>query len=89
LSNSIRAKAKNFIIEFKKIKQQGLTISLLDDGKGIPDKNLSKIFDFGFTTSSGSGLGLYHVKQILGKISCEIVVNNRMKHGVEFILNFK
>jgi signal transduction histidine kinase len=39
-----------------------------DDGKGIEQRNLSKIFDLGYTTTNGSGLGLYHVKQIVGKM---------------------
>jgi signal transduction histidine kinase len=89
LSNSIRAKAKTFTVEFKKSKNDPLIISIRDDGKGIPDNNLKKIFDFGFTTTSGSGLGLFHVKQILEKMSCDISVNSKLKQGVEFILKFK
>jgi signal transduction histidine kinase len=89
LNNSVRAKSKNFIIEFSKNKDIPLIVSFKDDGKGVPDTNLSKLFDFGFTTTSGSGLGLYHVKEILTRLSCEIEVNNKVEKGVQFILNFK
>lgn len=89
LSNSIRAKARNFTIEFQKSKNDPLIVKIKDDGKGIPDSNLERIFDFGFTTTSGSGLGLFHVKQVLEKMSCEVSVNNKIKKGVEFILKFK
>lgn len=89
LSNSIRAKAKNFIVEFKKDSNEDLILSLKDDGIGIPSTNKEKIFDFGFTTTSGSGLGLFHIKQILDNMSCSIEVNNKLKKGVEFIINLK
>jgi signal transduction histidine kinase len=89
LSNSIRAKAKHFTIEFKRNDNEGLVISLKDDGKGIINDHLNRIFDFGFTTTSGSGLGLFHIKQIMDKMKAAITVNNRLKQGVEFIINFK
>lgn len=89
LNNSIRAKAKTFYIELKKDKHFPLIINIRDDGKGISDLNKNKIFDFGFTTTSGSGLGLYHVKKILTEMSCDITVNNKIERGVEFILKFR
>ena len=84
LSNSIRAKAKNFTIEFTQNSQEEFLIKFVDDGNGISDENVSKIFEFGFTTTSGSGLGLFHVKDIAKKLNAEITVNHKIKKGVEF-----
>jgi len=74
---------------FKDVTNAGISIAALtsggfvhinysDNGKGIPEENLSKIFDPFFTTDKqeGSGLGLHIVYNIItqklkGTISCE------------------
>lgn len=86
LSNSIRAKAKHFDIVFSESRNGGLEITFADDGKGIPDQDLDKIFGFGFTTTSGSGLGLFHVMEIVKKMGGKLVVDNKRTKGVRFIL---
>jgi len=86
LSNSIRAKATSFNVSINKNSEENLEISFKDDGIGIPDENINKIFDFGFTTTSGSGLGLYHVNDIIKKINGNLHVDNKQKKGVKFIL---
>jgi len=65
-----------------------LVMKFTDNGKGL-DKNIvdaSAIFKQGFTTTSGSGLGLYHVKQILEKIGLGIKVNDQITKGFELII---
>ncbi len=47
-----------------------------------------KIFDCGYTTTDGSGLGLTHVKEIINKIGGEIKINNTLAQGVEMIIIF-
>lgn len=86
ISNSIRANAENFNIILEKTKANDLEITFRDDGIGIPDKNLNKIFRFGFTTTSGSGLGLHHVQQIVKNLNGHVEVNNKQKKGVKFII---
>ena len=68
LSNSLKGGAKNFIIEFSQ-KGECLEIHVKDDGKGL-DKSITTptdIFQKGFTTTNGSGIGLYSVSQTLEK----------------------
>lgn len=63
-----------------------------DDGRGIKEENISKVFNPFFTTNrenGGSGLGLNIIYNIVttklnGKITCE----NKTK-GVEFIITFE
>ncbi len=65
-------------------------LSFCDDGNGIKDNIIENIFDFGFTTSRrGSGIGLYHVREIIEKLNGKIEVNNKINKGVEFIISFK
>jgi len=64
-----------------------MTIS--DNGKGILPKNVDKIFEAGFSTTDGSGLGLYHVKDILRKTGGSIKVNPEFEDGAEFKVKFR
>lgn len=43
-----------------------------DDGGGIPDAKVKHIFDRGYTTTNGSGLGLFYVKKLIGQNNGEI-----------------
>lgn len=65
-------------------------IEISDSGRGIPDENLEKIFDPGFTTKSsgvGTGLGLSIVYQIIeahkGHIKAESIVNKGSKFTID------
>jgi len=88
ISNSIKARAKNVGIGIKILDQDTLELRIRDDGIGIPDEDLTKIFDFGFSTTGGSGIGLYHVKEIVEEYGT-ITVNNHLDKGVEFVVRVK
>jgi signal transduction histidine kinase len=67
-----------------------LKVTVQDDGRGFsPDiTDLARIFEKGFTTSSGSGLGLYHVAQILDDLGGSIVAE-RAPGGAKFTIRIK
>lgn len=89
INNSSKNRASMVEITWSK-SGNSVQLSYKDDGKGIPDNILDNIFDFGFTTSRrGSGIGLYHVKEIIESLNGTITVNNRLSKGVEFIISFK
>lgn len=89
LNNSLKAKARNVSVNWKSINSSEIELHIKDDGIGIPDKNLDKVFDARFTTTNGSGLGLYHTKEVIEKLGGKININNKLKQGVEFIIKFK
>jgi signal transduction histidine kinase len=89
LNNSLKAKAKNVSVNWKSINSSEIELHIKDDGIGIPDKNLDKVFDARFTTTNGSGLGLYHTKEVIEKLGGKITINNKHNQGVEFIIKFK
>jgi signal transduction histidine kinase len=65
-------------------------MSFIDNGNGITENIICHIFDFGFTTSRrGSGIGLYHTKEIIENLHGTIRANNKLDKGVEFIIIFK
>ncbi len=64
IQNSKKANAKN--IHFKlNVKNDIFDMLVVDDGNGIQKDNIDKIFDFGFTTTNGSGMGLSSVKKTI------------------------
>jgi len=85
ISNSINANANQINIRINVLDEKTLEVKITDDGEGIKDKDLGKIFDFGFSTRGGPGIGLYHVRKILKKYGT-ISVNNRLEKGVEFTI---
>lgn len=60
-------------------------ISFKDTGKGIPSHELSKIFDFYFTTKErGTGIGLSFAQQIVEEHGGRIQVTSIVGKGTEF-----
>jgi PAS domain S-box-containing protein len=63
-------------------------ISVMDTGLGIPEENLSKIFEPYFTTkATGSGLGLTLVFKIIREHQGEISVKSREGEGTSFTIS--
>jgi signal transduction histidine kinase len=88
LSNSRRANASKIEVSFSRHENE-LVMIFRDNGKGIEEKNHTKIFDYGFTTTEGSGLGMSHISEIITKIGGSIRLNRSYKDGAEFIINLK
>ncbi|MDR0388349.1 MAG: PAS domain S-box protein [Treponema sp.] len=64
-----------------------IQIAICDTGTGIPDENLSKIFEPYFTTKdTGSGLGLTLVFKIIKEHKGEVSVKSRQGEGSCFII---
>jgi signal transduction histidine kinase len=62
-------------------------ISFSDNGIGIDDKNLTKIFDMFYRAteqSDGSGIGLYIVKNAVDKLGGQINVASKVDQGTRF-----
>jgi len=89
ISNSSKHGATMVELTWSKT-ENSVQLSFKDDGKGITDNILDNVFDFGFTTSRrGSGIGLYHVKEIIENLNGTIKINNKIDKGVEFIISLK
>jgi signal transduction histidine kinase len=85
ISNSMKAGARHIDVKIDVLDGNVMELRIKDDGIGIRNEDLDKIFDFGFSTTGGSGIGLYHVKKIVEEYG-SITVNNRLDKGVEFIV---
>lgn len=88
VSNSKRAKASWIKFELSPLDRSGLLIRVSDNGRGIaPSTNSKRIFEMGYTTTQGSGLGLYHVRQVLGEMGGSIELEGgSADKGLSFII---
>lgn len=90
LNNAFNAEATKVEISWSEYSSDEILLKVTDNGIGIPEKNLDKVFEFRFTTTNGSGLGLYHANEMMDKMKGKIeVTNNQNKPGVTFSLKFK
>ncbi|MCR1024873.1 ATP-binding protein [Cellulophaga baltica] len=83
-SNSRKAKATEVTLEWKKDKTH-LLLYFRDNGNGIPIEISKNIFKFRYSKTDGSGIGLYHVKDILKKYKSNIEFLNS-SNGAEFLI---
>jgi len=90
LSNSKKDEinARNITINFFKDKDT-LLMEYVDDGKGLNSSIVDpdSIFDIGVSTTKGSGLGMYHIKELLSKMKSTVSVEIQ-KQGIKFLIRF-
>ena len=86
--NDLEKEESTISIDIKMQKQMA-RIVITDNGEGIEQEALSKIFDMFYRASQsarGAGLGLYVVKEIVNKLNGKIAVESRLGNGSKFII---
>lgn len=82
--------ASQINIKLEKLKDE-FNIIIEDDGPGIPEEALNKVFDKFYrvpgSPTGGTGLGLSIVKSIVELHQGSIQVNNVVPHGARFIIS--
>ena len=92
LSNAIKYSDASKTEKFIKIKtyliNDGFAIEVEDNGIGIKEKSLEKIFDMFYAANHdlGSGLGLYIVKETVAILGGTISVSSEFNVGSKFIV---
>jgi PAS domain S-box-containing protein len=64
----------------------GLKLFYEDNGVGVPYANKSKLFEVGFTTGNGTGLGLYLVKKMMEVYGWTIAEEGEPGKGAKFVI---
>jgi signal transduction histidine kinase len=67
----------------------GVVIEVSDNGPGIPPEHLENIFKMFFRATdrtSGSGLGLYIVKETVHRLNGEVTVTSQLDKGTTFTI---
>lgn len=75
VSNARKAKASRIRFALSPMGKDGLSILVSDNGNGLArGVDRDRIFELGYTTTRGSGLGLYHVRQVLGEMGGSVAL---------------
>ncbi|MBD5544172.1 MAG: sensor histidine kinase [Lachnospiraceae bacterium] len=86
--NSRKANASKLQIIFENDGNNN-DIIWLDDGYGLKeDVNNTKVFEQGFTTTNGTGIGLYTVKKYAKKMNAIVIVDEEWKDGFKLLMRF-
>lgn len=75
-------------VEVLKENNSGV-LRVKDRGKGVPKEIREKIFEEGFTTGKGTGMGLYIVKKLVEIYGGEVRVYDNVPHGAIFEVRLK
>ena len=91
LTNAIKARATSFELIFQEHNDK-IVITISDNGKGL-EKSISNpesVFEKGFTTTNGSGLGLFNIRSFVqNQLGGSIELDNTVATTGKFILKIK
>lgn len=94
LSNAIKYSENSTIILEATLINNHVTLSVKDEGRGISAKDLPRVFERGFTSTSfhddsaSSGIGLYLVNELKKALKVTVKINSELNNGTEVIFTF-
>ncbi|GJM28462.1 MAG: hypothetical protein DHS20C17_10970 [Cyclobacteriaceae bacterium] len=93
ISNAVKYRStrpeQSYIVVETIVDNDKAIVSISDNGQGIPESKLSSIFDMfvrATESNQGSGLGLYIVKNVVGKLGGKVSVQSEQHSGTTFRL---
>jgi signal transduction histidine kinase len=94
LDNAIKYSGKDSFVLIKVFREENnITLQVIDEGKGIPTAEQTKIFEKFYRgiqrQTKGTGLGLYLTKKIVRQHNGSIVVKDNIPQGCIFEMKFK
>ncbi len=87
VSNAKKSRSSKIDFILNKESPGVITIDIIDNGKGVNKEILevNRVFEKGFTTTDGSGLGLYHSKKQLENMGGELtLIDEQPTRGAHF-----
>ena len=88
IQNSQKGKATKIIFDFL-IDADYFVLTVEDDGCGIAKYNLDNIFQLGYTTTDGSGIGLFNIKETIKQMNGTIDVESEVNKGTKFTIRLR
>jgi signal transduction histidine kinase len=88
VANAKKARATEVRFVITHPARHTIHVLVHDNGRGFDKRitDLDRVFEKGFTTTDGSGLGLFHVKQVLGEMKGTIEARKTNSQGAEFLI---
>lgn len=90
VGNAIKANATKLRIVADDTLEGQHILKFIDNGDGIDEsvKDIDSLFEFGVTTTSGSGLGLFYAKKYMEDIKGNIEIETNEDKGIAVVLKF-
>lgn len=95
IANSVKYAKENLILTFEGSSfDNGCSLSVSDNGIGITEADIPRIFDKGFTGENGrkfgksTGIGLYLCRKLCRKMNMEISVASSLENGTTVKIMF-
>ena len=91
VGNAIKANATKLRIVVDDTLKEHHIIKFIDNGDGIDQSvnDVERLFEFGVTTTNGSGLGLFYAKKYMDDIKGKIDIVPNEDNGISVVLKFK
>ncbi|MDA1476891.1 sensor histidine kinase [Bacillus changyiensis] len=94
LTNAVKYSKASDILIRSYVQDERIHLKVQDFGRGIDPKDISRVFDKGFTSTkehhnnAATGMGLYLAKKAAKPLAIQIKVNSSLGAGTTFILTF-
>lgn len=96
IGNSIKySSSKEPMISIYSVKKaNSVMLTIVDNGVGIVDKDINRVFEKGFTGENGrrfsksTGMGLYLCEKLCSKLGLKISINSKVNKGTEVTIIF-
>ncbi len=75
-------------LKTRQISDQSVEVCIRDNGPGIPKENLGRIFEMGWTTKKGSGMGfgLFWTRDFVDGLGGKLTVTSTVDQGTTFVV---
>ncbi len=83
VENAVKYGGREVKVEVQKVEKWGI-LRVSDRGKGIPEELKERIFDPGFSTGGGTGMGLFIVKTLTEFLGGKVKVYDNVPSGAVF-----
>lgn len=88
VANSEKSNSTECVLWMKK-NGHDVEIQFCDNGEGFGNNDMQKIFEFGYSNTGGSGIGLYNIKNVVEKMDGSVIAERNMPKGARFIIHLK
>ncbi len=83
VENAVKYGGREVKVEVRKSEKWGI-LRVSDKGRGVPDELKEKIFEPGFSTGGGTGMGLFIVKTLTEFLGGKVKVYDNVPNGAVF-----
>lgn len=87
VANSEKSNSTEIRVDMSSSKEKKIVIA--DNGDGFDRVDIGRIFEFGFSNTGGTGIGLYNIKTVVNKMGGKIFAEDNNSQGAKFIITLQ